>query len=152
MCLILFSIFIAKGILEYGTCILSAFMLLPIYDEWLLTDNQGASQVGTGIYNSSYGEDEQLRLIKCVHSTFYIVITCLLQFTLSFNTALITVDVRVPMTLEMFIQNMFLIASSLLFVCLVFPYFLPILAVLAIIMMFIRNIFRWVWLENTTYY
>lgn len=52
------------------------------------------------------------------------------------------VDVRVPMTLEMFIQNMFLIASSLLFVCLVFPYFLPILAVLAIIMMFIRNIFR----------
>ncbi|XP_045132970.1 multidrug resistance-associated protein 5-like isoform X4 [Portunus trituberculatus] len=52
------------------------------------------------------------------------------------------VDVRVPMTLEMFIQNIFLIASALLFVCLVFPYFLPILAVLAIIMMFIRNVFR----------
>ncbi|XP_050718603.1 ATP-binding cassette sub-family C member 5-like isoform X6 [Eriocheir sinensis] len=52
------------------------------------------------------------------------------------------VDVRVPMTLEMFIQNMFLIASALLFVCLVFPHFLPVLVVLAVIMMFIRNIFR----------
>ena len=53
-----------------------------------------------------------------------------------------TVDVRLPMTLETFVQNIWLILSSLVFVCMVFPYFLPILVGLAIMFGFIRNIFR----------
>ncbi|XP_042864040.1 multidrug resistance-associated protein 5-like isoform X6 [Penaeus japonicus] len=52
------------------------------------------------------------------------------------------VDVRVPMTMETFLQNIWLIASSLVFVCLVFPHFLPFLVVLAILFLFIRSIFR----------
>ncbi|XP_027219261.2 ATP-binding cassette sub-family C member 5 isoform X6 [Penaeus vannamei] len=52
------------------------------------------------------------------------------------------VDVRVPMTMETFLQNIWLITSSLVFVCLVFPHFLPFLVVLAILFLFIRSIFR----------
>ncbi|KAF2351590.1 ABC transporter type 1 transmembrane domain [Trinorchestia longiramus] len=52
------------------------------------------------------------------------------------------VDVRLPMSLEMFMQNMWLISCSLLLVCLVFWQFLPILLLLAVIFMVIRNIFR----------
>ncbi|XP_071550882.1 ATP-binding cassette sub-family C member 5-like isoform X3 [Panulirus ornatus] len=52
------------------------------------------------------------------------------------------VDVRVPMTLETFLQNVCIITSSLVFVCLVFPYFLPILVLLAVLFLFIRNVFR----------
>nr|XP_045601897.1 ATP-binding cassette sub-family C member 5-like isoform X2 [Procambarus clarkii] len=52
------------------------------------------------------------------------------------------VDVRVPITMETFLQNICLISNSLVFVCLVFPYFLPFLALLAAIFLYIRNIFR----------
>ncbi|XP_042240635.1 multidrug resistance-associated protein 5-like isoform X3 [Homarus americanus] len=52
------------------------------------------------------------------------------------------VDVRVPMTVETFLQNICLIASSLIFVCLVFPHFLPILLLLAILFLYIRKVFR----------
>nr|XP_053629471.1 ATP-binding cassette sub-family C member 12-like [Cherax quadricarinatus] len=53
-----------------------------------------------------------------------------------------TVDVRVPINLENLLQNMCLIVSSLVFVCLVFPHFLPFLVLLACIFLYIRNIFR----------
>ncbi|XP_076047153.1 ATP-binding cassette sub-family C member 5-like isoform X2 [Oratosquilla oratoria] len=52
------------------------------------------------------------------------------------------VDVRVPFTMETFLQNIWLIVSSLLFVCLVFPYFLFVLVFLTVLFMFIRTIFR----------
>ncbi|XP_064100115.1 ATP-binding cassette sub-family C member 5-like isoform X4 [Macrobrachium nipponense] len=52
------------------------------------------------------------------------------------------IDVRLPMTLETFVQNIWLIMSSLVFVCMVFPHFLPILVVLAIMFAFIRKVFR----------
>ncbi|KAK8748457.1 hypothetical protein OTU49_016157, partial [Cherax quadricarinatus] len=52
------------------------------------------------------------------------------------------VDVRVPINLENLLQNMCLIVSSLVFVCLVFPHFLPFLVLLACIFLYIRNIFR----------
>ncbi|KAK4289504.1 hypothetical protein Pmani_037528 [Petrolisthes manimaculis] len=52
------------------------------------------------------------------------------------------VDTRVPFLIECLVQNSFLILSSLLFVCLVFPYFLPVLVVLMVVFLYIRKVFR----------
>lgn len=52
------------------------------------------------------------------------------------------VDVRLPMSLEMLLQNVWLISCSLLLVSLVFWQFLPMLLLLAVLFVLIRNIFR----------
>ncbi|CAL4064557.1 unnamed protein product, partial [Meganyctiphanes norvegica] len=52
------------------------------------------------------------------------------------------IDVMLPNTLETFLQNLWLIGCSLMFVCLVFPHFLPILLLLAVLFIFIRSVFR----------
>ncbi|XP_021928372.1 multidrug resistance-associated protein 5-like isoform X2 [Zootermopsis nevadensis] len=52
------------------------------------------------------------------------------------------VDVRLPTTIESFLQNVWIVLFAILFVCLVFPWFIIPLVILAVIYYFISKIFR----------
>jgi len=53
-----------------------------------------------------------------------------------------TVDVRLPITVERILQNMWIVLFAILFVCLIFPWFVIPLLILAVFYYVISKIFR----------
>jgi hypothetical protein len=64
-------------------------------------------------------------------------------FTISLNVFLfIAVDVWLPITVENILQNLWIVLFAVLFVCLVFPWFIIPLLVLAVLFYIFSTVFR----------
>ncbi|XP_047739552.1 ATP-binding cassette sub-family C member 5 [Hyalella azteca] len=102
---------------------------------------RGVIFMKTSIHASTRLHDQVLNVVFRSPLTFFDT-TPVGRILNIFSRDMDEVDVRLPMSLEMFLQNIWLVSCSLLLVCLVFWQFLPMLVILAIIFMVIRNIFR----------